>query len=215
MLRLNSAKKPPLCHPERSEGSPRFFVVPPLAGLLRMTFQIVISGCGLAHKIKFTLPFQCICCLFLLVSLVSCGKPELKKNSPDEVLLAPGFRLVDSPQEIVPWRYYYLNRVFWLQTCGLPPGNCALALLLPESSLFRPFLSNPAGNTAPGVALSGNSHPPLFYGPECENLLQNRRYATKPPLPSHKPGGYSNDEDLAGRSNTSAGNLLWQRGFYA
>jgi hypothetical protein len=110
MLRLNSAKKPPLCHPERSEGSPRFFVVPPLAGLLRMTFQIVISGCGLAHKIKFTLPFQCICCLFLLVSLVSCGKPELKKNSPDEVLLAPGFRLVDSPQEIVPWRYYYLDQ---------------------------------------------------------------------------------------------------------
>ena len=117
--------KLPVCHSERSEESTpnrktkRFFV----ASLLRMTFQIVISGCGLAHKIKFTLPFQCICCLFLLVSLVSCGKPELKKNSPDEVLLAPGFRLVDSPQEIVPWRYYYLNRVFSAPSYRTPQGT--------------------------------------------------------------------------------------------
>jgi hypothetical protein len=117
--------KLPVCHSERSEESTpnrktkRFFV----ASLLRMTFQIVISGCGLAHKIKFTLPFQCICCLFLLVSLVSCGKPELKKNSPDEVLLAPGFRLLDSPQEIVPWRYYYLNRVFSSPSYRTPQGT--------------------------------------------------------------------------------------------
>ena len=123
MLRLNSAKKPPLCHPERSEGSPRFFVVPPLAGLLRMTSQIVISRWGLVHKTKCTLAFQCICCLFLLVSLVSCGQPELKKNTPDEVLRAPGFRLVDSPQEIVPWRYSYVNRVFSVPSYRTPQGT--------------------------------------------------------------------------------------------
>jgi hypothetical protein len=55
MLRLNSAKKPPLCHPERSEGSPRFFVVPPLAGLLRMTFQIVIHSRFNASAASFSL----------------------------------------------------------------------------------------------------------------------------------------------------------------
>ena len=119
----------PVCHSERSEESTpnrettRFFVAPPLAGLLRMTSQIVISGWGLVHKIRFTLPFQCISCLFLFVSLVSCGKPELKENSPDEVLRPPGFRLVDSPQEIVPWRYDYLNRVFSAPSYRTPQGT--------------------------------------------------------------------------------------------
>ena len=122
-LRLNSAKKPPLCHPERSEGSPRFFAVQPLAGLFRMTSQIVITGWELAHKIRFTLPFQFICCLFLFVSLVSCGKQELKENSTDEVLRAPGFRLVDSPQEIVPWRYSYVNLVFFAPSYRTPQGT--------------------------------------------------------------------------------------------
>jgi hypothetical protein len=115
----------PACHSERSEESTpkqetkRFFV----ASLLRMTSQIVISRWRLAHKIRFTLPFQCICCLFLLVSLVSCGKPEPKKNSPDEMLLASGFRLTESPQEIVPWRYYYLNRLFSAPSYRTPQGT--------------------------------------------------------------------------------------------
>ena len=122
--------KLPACHSERSEESTpnqktkRSFVVPPLTGLLRMTSQIVISRWGLAHKTNCTLLFQCICCLFLLVSLVSCGQPELKKNTPAEELLpAVGFRLQDSPQEIVPWRYSYVNRVFSVPSYRTPQGT--------------------------------------------------------------------------------------------
>lgn len=64
-----------------------------------------------------------ICTILLIPFLAQCGLPQKKERPAEEMLLAVGFRLLDSPQEIVPWRYYYLNRVFSAPSYRTPQGT--------------------------------------------------------------------------------------------
>ena len=64
-----------------------------------------------------------ICTILLIPFLAQCGLPQEKERPADEMLLAVGFRLLDSPQEIVPWRYYYVNRVFSAPSYRTPQGT--------------------------------------------------------------------------------------------
>ncbi|UCG11244.1 MAG: hypothetical protein JSU72_11875 [Deltaproteobacteria bacterium] len=50
--------------------------------------------------------------VLFLPFLTQCASTETRQSASQEVLQAPGFRLLSTPQEVVPWRYHYLNRAF-------------------------------------------------------------------------------------------------------
>ena len=74
------------------------------------------------NQIRPTLTVHAACIIFLILLLAQCSIPQKEDRSADELLSAVGFRLVDSPQEIVPWRYDYLNRVFSAPSYRTPQG---------------------------------------------------------------------------------------------
>jgi hypothetical protein len=77
---------------------------------------------SIINQTRPILTLHAVCIVLLIPFLAQCSI-QPRKNSPDEVLLAPGFRLLDFPQEIVPWRYHYLNRVFSAPAYRTPQGT--------------------------------------------------------------------------------------------
>jgi hypothetical protein len=66
---------------------------------------------------------QVVCVILLIPLLAQCSIQQKKERPVDELLPAVGFRLVDFPQEIVPWRYSYGNRVFSVPSYRTPQGT--------------------------------------------------------------------------------------------
>ncbi len=75
------------------------------------------------NQIRPILIVLAICLILLIPFLAQCTIQQKKERPADEMLLAVGFRLLDSPQEIVPWRYYYVNRVFSAPSYRTPQGT--------------------------------------------------------------------------------------------
>lgn len=75
------------------------------------------------NQIRPILIVHAICIILIIPFLAQCSIQQKKERPADELLPAVGFRLVDSPQEIVPWRYYYLNRVFSTPSYRTPQGT--------------------------------------------------------------------------------------------
>ena len=69
---------------------------------------------------------QLILCIFLIFFLAKCGSSQRTETYPVEVLQAPGFRLLESPQEIVLWDYHYRNRGYSLPFYRTPTGAPSL-----------------------------------------------------------------------------------------
>jgi hypothetical protein len=78
---------------------------------------------SVTNQIRPILTVHAICILLLIPFLAQCGIPQEKQRPAEEILLAVGFRLLDFPQEIVPWRYYYVNRVFSAPSYRTPEGT--------------------------------------------------------------------------------------------
>ena len=74
------------------------------------------------NQIRPILTVYAVCIILLIPLLAQCSIPQKEERPADELLPAVGFRLVDSPQEIVPWRYDYLNRVFSAPSYRTPQG---------------------------------------------------------------------------------------------
>lgn len=75
------------------------------------------------HKTRILFSVQVVCVLLLIPFLAQCSMPQEKERPGEELLPAVGFRLLGSPQEIVPWQYYYLNRVFSLPSYRTQQGT--------------------------------------------------------------------------------------------
>ncbi len=78
---------------------------------------------SISKQIRPILTVPAICIILLIPFLAQCGIQQKKERPTDEMLLAVGFSLLDSPQEIVPWRYYYVNRVFSAPSYRTPQGT--------------------------------------------------------------------------------------------
>lgn len=75
------------------------------------------------HKTRILFSVQLVCVILLIPFLAQCSIPQKEERPADELLPTVGFRLVDSPQEIVPWRYSYVNRVFFAPSYRTPQGT--------------------------------------------------------------------------------------------
>jgi hypothetical protein len=77
----------------------------------------------LARKSRIVFTVQVFCFVLLLPFLSQCAVKKQRGISSDEVLSSSGFRLLDSPKQIVPWRYYYGNRNFTAPSYRTPRGD--------------------------------------------------------------------------------------------
>lgn len=77
----------------------------------------------LLHKTRILFSVQVVCVVLLIPFMAQCTLQQSKESPAEEILRAPGFRLLDSPQEIVPWRYSYANRVFSVPSYRTPQGT--------------------------------------------------------------------------------------------
>jgi hypothetical protein len=75
------------------------------------------------NQIRPVLTVHAVCIILLIPLLVQCSIPQKEERPADELLSAVGFRLVDSPQEIVPWRYSYVNQIFSVPAYRTPQGT--------------------------------------------------------------------------------------------
>ena len=74
------------------------------------------------HKTRMLFSVQIVCILLLIPLIAQCSTPQEKERPAEEPLPAVGLRLLVSPQEIVPWQYYYPNRVFSAPSYRTPQG---------------------------------------------------------------------------------------------
>ena len=75
------------------------------------------------NQIRPILIAHAVCIILLIPFLAQCSIQKKKERPADELLPTVGFRLVDSPQEIVPWRYSYVNRSFFAPSYRTPLGT--------------------------------------------------------------------------------------------
>ena len=75
------------------------------------------------HETRILFSVQVVCVLLLIPFLAQCNVQQKNERPAEELLPAVGFRLLGSPQEIVPWQYYYLNRVFSAPSYRTPQGT--------------------------------------------------------------------------------------------
>jgi hypothetical protein len=77
----------------------------------------------LLQKTRILFIVKVVWVILLVFFLAQCSIQQKKERSADELLPAVGFRLVDSPQEIVSWRYSYANQIFSVPAYRTPQGT--------------------------------------------------------------------------------------------
>jgi len=74
------------------------------------------------HNTKAYSVLRLVFFLVCVSMFAQCNLPAKEGRRDDDLLVAPGFRLLTSPDHIVDWHYQYVNRSFSLPSYRTPEG---------------------------------------------------------------------------------------------
>jgi len=80
------------------------------------------SGYFMFHHTKAYSSLHLVLLLVFVSCLTQCNLSAREGRQADDLLPAPGFRLLTLPDQIVNWHYYYVNRSFSLPSYRTPEG---------------------------------------------------------------------------------------------